>query len=170
VVLASPPSVVPHHGPTLILFVMPVPGAPGEARRRPPVAARPSPRPKGTGVKPGRKATGKDTRTPQQVIAAKLIALGYQPPGRLAHFAWIKGAPVTLTGWYGVIEAITPDPAGGGSLVRVWINPRIETAPARGMAYTTDHYFEVYRYAGGQVTLVGEVDPGPAHRGVLIRY
>jgi hypothetical protein len=115
--------------------------------------AAPEPVPQGIGtrVAPHPDAKGEMLKF-QQAFVAALAKQDPHPPGRADHFAWIpRYDHVRQLGWNGSVVGVQPQP-DGSALVSVEISPYLASPYMKTLVM--DYVTEVYRVAGGRLTLV----------------
>jgi hypothetical protein len=105
---------------------------------------------RGTQVKPHPEAREEEFGI-QREIAEAINWFDQKPAQRLEHFRWCDKPGLACTGWYGVIEELTP--IRGGLSVKVRVSPYLVTSES-AVTMTPDYFIETYHYINGKLTYI----------------
>ena len=115
---------------------------------------------KGTSIKVNPDAIG-DELALQERIADAINIADANNDVRRGRFRWCLGQDnLKLVGWWGVINAVTPDPQGG-VLVMVRVSPKLVSTWGK-VTTTGDHLWEEYLFDGDNVVYLRSVEADKA--------
>jgi hypothetical protein len=110
---------------------------------------------KGISLKTDPKASG-DDHALQKRIADLPSTMDIVPRQRIECFQWMSNNQyLKITGWYGSISDVTPDP--NGKIVTLVVRPRNDCA---GGFWTSSHTIERYLFSNGKLSFLDLIYKG----------